>query len=75
MSQWYRRTLGDYPGSEMSLLILEFWKLLTMYFLFTWVILYPSGVIDGVEEFIVIVLLSYGKNKVDINIVTVILAS
>ena len=35
MPQQYRRTLGDCPGSEMSLSFLEFWKLLTMHFLFT----------------------------------------
>ena len=33
MPQWYRKTSGDCPGSEMSLSILEFWKLLTMHFL------------------------------------------
>ena len=31
----YRRTLGDYSGSKMSLSFLEFQKLLTMHFLFT----------------------------------------
>ena len=31
----YRRTLGDYSGSKMSLSILEFWKLFIMHFLFT----------------------------------------
>ena len=35
MPQRYRRTLGDCPGSEMSLSFLKFWKLLTMYVLFT----------------------------------------
>ena len=29
MPQWYKRTLGDYTGSEMPLSFLEFWKLLT----------------------------------------------
>ena len=29
MPQQYKRTLGDCPGSEMSLSFLEFWKLLT----------------------------------------------
>ncbi|CAO2606792.1 hypothetical protein LEMLEM_LOCUS13033 [Lemmus lemmus] len=29
MSQWYRGTLSDCPGSKMSLSFLEFWKLLT----------------------------------------------
>ena len=48
--QWYRKTLGNYPGIEMSLQIEEFRKLLTMDFLFTSVTLYPSGVFDGVEE-------------------------
>ena len=33
--QRYRGTLGDWPGSEMSLSFLEFGKLLTMHFLFT----------------------------------------
>ena len=33
--QWYRRTVGNSPGSETSLSFLEFWKLPTMYFLFT----------------------------------------
>ena len=33
--QHYRRTLGDYPGSEMSLSIPQFWKLLRICFLFT----------------------------------------
>ena len=35
MSPCYRRTLSHCPGSEMSLSILGFWKLLTMYFLLT----------------------------------------
>ena len=65
----------DCSGSEMSLLILEFQKLLTMHFLFTQE-RYFSQIFDGVEEFIVVVIvfLSYDKNKVDIDIITVILA-
>ncbi|CAO2581379.1 hypothetical protein LEMLEM_LOCUS1904, partial [Lemmus lemmus] len=33
--QWYRRTLGDCPGRQLSLSFLECWKLLTIHFLFT----------------------------------------
>ena len=47
MLQWYKRTLGDCPGSKMSLSFLEFE---VAYFLFNYVILYPSEVFDGVEE-------------------------
>ena len=53
--------MGDCPGNKMSLSILEFWNLPTMHFLFTKVVLYLSGVFDGVEELIVIVFLSYDK--------------
>ena len=69
-----QNNLGDYPGSEMSLSILEFQKLLTMNLLFTQVILFPSGVFDEVEEQIVIMyfLLVLIRDKVDINIVTLI---
>ena len=56
-------TLGDCPGSEMSLSFLEFWKLLTKYFLLTLVILYPSGVFDGVEEWLIIVIVFLSYNK------------
>ena len=35
MPQWYRKTLSDCPDSKMSLSIPEYWKLFTMYFLFT----------------------------------------
>ena len=64
MPQWYRKAFGDCPGSKVSLSILEFWKLLTMYFLFT-LIIYPSGVFNGVEELIVIVFFSYDKDKIN----------
>ena len=52
MPQSYRRNFHDCPGNEMSLSILEFQKLLTMHFFFTYVI-YPSEIFDifeGVEE-------------------------
>ena len=58
MPQRHKRTLGDCPGSKMSLSFLEFE---VAYFLFNYVILYPSEVFDGVEEFIVIAFLSYDK--------------
>ena len=61
-----KSSLGDYPGSKMSLSNLEFW-------MFTSIILCPSGIFEGVEELIVIVFLRYNKNKVDTNIVTIIL--
>ena len=54
---------GTCPGSEMSLSFLEFWKLLTMHFLFTQVILYPSGVFDGIEELLVIVIVFLNDEK------------
>ena len=57
-----QKNFGDCPGSNMSLSILEFWKLFTMNLLFTQTILYPSGVFDGVKKFIVIVVfLIYDK--------------
>ena len=34
MSQCYKRTLGDCPGSEMFLSFLKLWKLFTKHFLF-----------------------------------------
>ena len=65
MPQWYRRTLGDSTGSEMSLSILEFWKWLSIHFMFTSVILYFSEIFAAVEKyiFIVVVFLSYGRRK------------
>ena len=57
-----QKTLGDCPGSEMTLSFLEFWKLLTMCFLFTQVMLYPTGVFDRDKKYsLVIALLSYDK--------------
>ena len=35
MHQWDRRTCGDCPDREMSLSILEFWKLLAVHFMLT----------------------------------------
>ena len=51
----------------------HFQSLEVVYFLFAQVILYPSGVFDGVEEWLVIVSDYYDKDKIDINILTVIL--
>ena len=43
MSQCYRGTLSDCPGSLLSLSFLQFWKFFALYFLFTRVI-YPFQV-------------------------------
>ena len=42
MLQQYRKTLGDCPGSEMSLSFLEFWKLLISHLLRQYYILLES---------------------------------
>ena len=53
MPQWYKKTLGDCPGSEMSMSFLEFGSCLL---LFTYIVLYSSGVFDGLEEWLVVVI-------------------
>ena len=58
MPQWYRKTLGDCAGCEMSLSFLEFGSCLFLVYLGN-----TSGIFDGVEELLVIIIvfLSYDK--------------